>query len=352
MLSFEGKAILAPMVRISSLPMRMLASDYGADIVFLPEIVDKKIIGTRRMENKLLGTVDFIDSKNSLVFRTTREERTRLVFQVGSSDPELALAAAKHVAKDVAGIDLNCGCPKHFSVHAGMGAALLRTPEKLTSILKKLVTESGLPVSAKIRMLPDMGQTIDLVKGTISTGIHALTIHCRTPDCRTEKTLAQHERLGEIISIVRPTIPIVVNGDIWTREQGVKVMQATGASGFMMARAAQWNASCFSDIQVDLQEISRQYLQYCITYSNSFSSTKYALQQMWQGEQARVDQLATKEPFKYGCSTSKRKPDRMLMHMLQKSKCMQDLCQLFDLSLQGPMPLVNQFDPEEAELVC
>ena len=352
MLSFEGKAILAPMVRISSLPMRMLALDYGADVVFLPEIVDKKIISTKRIENKLLGTVDFIDNKNSLVFRTTSEEKTRLVFQVGSSDPELALIAAKHVASDVAGIDLNCGCPKHFSVHAGMGAALLKTPEKLTSILKKLVTESGLPVSAKIRMLPDTGQTIELVKGIISTGIHALAIHCRTPECRTDQVPAQHERLAEIISTIRPTIPIIINGDIWTREQGIKLMQTTGASGFMMARAAQWNASCFSNVQVDLQDISRQYLQYCITYSNSFASTKYALQEMWQGEQARLAQLATKEPFKYGHSTSKKKPDRMLMHMLQKSKCMQDLCQLFELSLQDSMSFVNQFGHEETELVC
>ena len=336
MLSFEGKAILAPMVRISTLPMRMLALDYGADIVFLPEIVDKKIINTRRIENKLLGTIDFIDNKNSLVFRTTERERERLVFQVGSADPELALLAARHVSRDVAGIDLNCGCPKHFSVHAGMGAALLRTPERLMGILRRLVTESGLPVSAKIRMLPDVGQTVELIKGIISTGIHALTIHCRTPECRTEQHPARHERLAEIISIIHPTIPIIINGDIWTREQGMELMHATGASGFMMARAAQWNASCFSDVQVDLKLVSGQYLQHCMTYSNPFPSTKYALQQMWQGEQARIAQLGTKEPFKYGRSTAATKPDRLFMHMLQKSKCMQDLCELFGVPSQSP----------------
>jgi hypothetical protein len=32
------------------------------------------------------------------------------------------------VELDVAGIDINMGCPKKFSVHGGMGAALLSNP--------------------------------------------------------------------------------------------------------------------------------------------------------------------------------------------------------------------------------
>ncbi len=33
-LDYVGKFILAPMVRIGTLPMRLLALDYGADIVY------------------------------------------------------------------------------------------------------------------------------------------------------------------------------------------------------------------------------------------------------------------------------------------------------------------------------
>ncbi len=33
-LCFAQKAVLAPMVRVGSLPMRLLALDYGADIVY------------------------------------------------------------------------------------------------------------------------------------------------------------------------------------------------------------------------------------------------------------------------------------------------------------------------------
>lgn len=33
-ISYDGKVILAPMVRVGTLPMRLLALDYGADIVY------------------------------------------------------------------------------------------------------------------------------------------------------------------------------------------------------------------------------------------------------------------------------------------------------------------------------
>lgn len=32
-------------------------------------------------------------------------------------------------ARDVMSVDVNMGCPKHFSIQGGMGAALLRKPE-------------------------------------------------------------------------------------------------------------------------------------------------------------------------------------------------------------------------------
>ena len=39
----------------------------------------------------------------------------------------------------VAGIDVNCGCPKEFSLKGGMGAALLTQPDKIKRILTTLV---------------------------------------------------------------------------------------------------------------------------------------------------------------------------------------------------------------------
>ena len=42
-----GKVILAPMVRVGTLPARLLALDYGADIVFCEEVIDHRILTVR-----------------------------------------------------------------------------------------------------------------------------------------------------------------------------------------------------------------------------------------------------------------------------------------------------------------
>lgn len=50
-LNYENKLILAPMVRIGTLPMRLLALDYGADVVYTEELIDWKLLRSFRREN-------------------------------------------------------------------------------------------------------------------------------------------------------------------------------------------------------------------------------------------------------------------------------------------------------------
>ena len=336
-LSFEGKAILAPMVRISTLPMRALCLDYGADYVFTPEIIDKKLVTTERVFNKRTGTFDYMDERKGLVLRVYPKEKPHLILQIGTACPDLAQRAVQRVARDISGVDVNCGCPKHFSVHGGMGAALLRNPQRLVSILERLFKESGLPVSAKIRLLPTVEDSVSLIRQILATGIHALTIHCRTPDDRPREP-ARHSMLKQVLAIVQPSIPIIVNGDMWTRMQAQEVVASLGASGFMMARAAQWNPSCFMKLSSDgspyasLQQVIPKYLHYCLVYQSSFQSIKYAIMQMYQGEQARHKQARAGPENRdaLGPCSDQETPDRLTMALLQKSRTVEDLIQVFD----------------------
>lgn len=50
-LEYRNKLILAPMVRVGTLPMRLLALDYGAQIVYTEELIDWKILRSVRREN-------------------------------------------------------------------------------------------------------------------------------------------------------------------------------------------------------------------------------------------------------------------------------------------------------------
>ena len=48
------------------------------------------------------------------------KEKDRLIVQLGTSDGQRALTAARLVEKDVAGIDINMGCPKKFSIQVNI----------------------------------------------------------------------------------------------------------------------------------------------------------------------------------------------------------------------------------------
>lgn len=52
-LDYKNKTVLAPMVRVGTLPMRLLALDYGADIVYSEELIDWKFLRSVRRVNGL-----------------------------------------------------------------------------------------------------------------------------------------------------------------------------------------------------------------------------------------------------------------------------------------------------------
>lgn len=53
---YRNKVMLAPMVRVGTLPMRLLALDYGADLVYSEEIIDHKLVRCKRVSNGMLNS--------------------------------------------------------------------------------------------------------------------------------------------------------------------------------------------------------------------------------------------------------------------------------------------------------
>ncbi|XP_035520940.1 tRNA-dihydrouridine synthase B isoform X2 [Morone saxatilis] len=185
-LSFSNITALAPMVRVGTLPMRLLALDYGADVVYCEELIDIKMAQCHRVVNEVLETVDFVAPDDRVMFRTCEREKDRVVFQMGTADPDRALTVARLVEKDVAAVDVNMGCPKEYSTKGGMGAALLSDPDKIEAILKKLVTGVSIPVTCKIRILPS-------VEGRASQTPRPLRLH---PGRRSGRFHPRHRQRG------------------------------------------------------------------------------------------------------------------------------------------------------------
>ena len=305
---YRGKVVLAPMVRSGECPSRLLALKYGADLVWGPETIDKALIGTTRHVNTATNTVDFtrfssngnkngavpVDQRESLIYRLHPErEGKNFVYQIGTSDPATAVEAANLIAKDVAGIDVNAGCPKPFSTLGGMGAALLKTPEKLCSILRALVTEVGTPheigISVKIRILDTAEQTETLVRQLCATGITGLTVHCRTTPMRPREA-AIRDQLRMVANVCREAgVACLMNGDVFSREEALGLITEYACDGAMIATAAETNPSVFrlatDGGKAGWQEIVKEYVKAALEVENSWGNTKYLLGQMIPGKQ-------------------------------------------------------------------
>jgi tRNA-dihydrouridine synthase 2 len=286
-----------------------------------PETIDRAMIGTTRRFNAATQTIDFTratsnqlkkakaaaaaaeaaeqrppadrDVPESTIFRIDPgREGGRLVFQLGTSDPGRAVAAARLVAGDVAGIDVNAGCPKPFSTSGGMGAALLRTPDLLCAILEALVRDVGpafgVGVSVKIRLLETAEATAALVRRLVGTGITGLTVHCRTAAMR-KRERAVRGQLRMVAGICRAAgVACLVNGDVESRDEALRLAAEYGADGAMIATAAETNPSCFragADGGMDpWRDAVRRYVGLAAGVANKFGNTKFLLGQMVPGK--------------------------------------------------------------------
>ncbi|KAJ7736909.1 hypothetical protein B0H16DRAFT_1664812 [Mycena metata] len=281
---FKNGVFLAPMVRSGALPTRLFALKHGASLVWGPEIVDKAILHAERVVDPVTGVISY-NGKTRAMFTTHPIEKPYYIFQIGSSDPELAVQAARVVMQDISGIDLNCGCPKPFSTHSGMGAALLTNPDLLCSILTALraAMPPEITVTAKIRLLPSQEDTLKLVERIVNTGISALTVHCRTRNMRDTDAALIH-RLKEIVDFVEGMgkgIAVIENGDCTGAEDAKRIRDLTGAHSVMIARGAESNPSCFSLSPLnDLERtLSPAYLRVAKYLDNNWGLTKFCVSQ-------------------------------------------------------------------------
>jgi tRNA-dihydrouridine synthase 2 len=163
------KYCLGPMVRASTLPLRLAALYFGADAVYSEEIPSWRAAACTRRENDILQCCDFFTTQSGrikeVILRThyvIEKDAKRLVVQLGAGDAVSALKGAQIFENDVAAIDINMGCPKHYSVSRGMGSELMVRPEIAEDIIKTLRRNLSIPVSVKTRIFMHDDKTVDM----------------------------------------------------------------------------------------------------------------------------------------------------------------------------------------------
>ncbi|XP_055333382.1 tRNA-dihydrouridine(20) synthase [NAD(P)+]-like [Paramacrobiotus metropolitanus] len=296
-LEYSGKHILAPMVRMGTLPFRSLCLDYGADIVYSEEIVDIKFLQSKRTVNTALNTVDYTIPKE-LIFRTHPCEHSSVVLQIGTSNSDQAVQVARMVENDIAGLDINMGCPKDYSVRGGMGAALLKTPDVAEDILRRIRAEFKKPLTCKIRLFHNMQDSVNFAKRMEATGIEAIAVHGRTKEER-----PSHKNNSAAIRAIAQavSIPVIANGgssDIRCYNDLEKFRLECGASSVMVARSVQTNPSIFRrEGLLSREQMISDFLRKSIDFDIPFRNAKYGVQHLFGDTSTEFGQtfLATRD---------------------------------------------------------
>ena len=99
--------------------------------------------------------------------------------QPGGSDVDEVLAAARLVQDRCGGVDLNLGCPQRCAEQGGYGAFLLTRPEHVRLMVETLVAELRVPVTVKVRVLPELADTLAFARMLQDAGAAAVTVHGR-----------------------------------------------------------------------------------------------------------------------------------------------------------------------------
>lgn len=215
--------ILAPMAGVSDLPFRLINRDFGCELAFV-EMVNVRALSYKNNKTKRLLTR--VDTDNPLGV------------QLLGSEPRYILRALEIInGYNFDLIDLNAACPMKKIVRREEGAALLKDPAKLQSLLKLIIDNCNVPVTVKIRIGWDKKtiNAIDVARRVEDVGVKALFIHGRT------KAQVYHDNVDyDVIAQVKKAvkIPVIASGDVFSGELAKKMFDETGADAVIIARGA------------------------------------------------------------------------------------------------------------------
>ncbi len=180
------------------------------------------------------------------------EEERPVVFQIYDDNADRMVEACQVLEllrPDV--IDINMGCPAKTVSHRGAGAGLLREPEKVAEIVRKLVANLQVPVTAKIRLgWDDKNRNyLDIARIIEDCGASLLAVHGRTRMQNYTGT-ADWDAIAEIKSILQ--IPVLGNGDVISTADIQKMLAHTACDGVMIGRGAIENPWIFSGLDREM----------------------------------------------------------------------------------------------------
>ncbi|WP_455924176.1 tRNA dihydrouridine synthase DusB [Pseudomonas putida] len=232
--TLNNALILAPMAGVTDQPFRQLCRRMGAGLVVSEMVTsDMSLWNSRKSRLRMIHEGD---------------PEPRSVQIAGGDAQMLAAAARANVEMGAQIIDINMGCPAKKVCNKAAGSALLKDEALVQEILHAVVAAVEVPVTLKIRTGWDRANKNGITVARIAeqAGISALSVHGRTrADLYTGE--AEYDTIAAIKQAV--SIPVFANGDITSPQKARQVLDATGADGLLIGRAAQGRPWIFRETE-------------------------------------------------------------------------------------------------------
>ncbi|KAG2452588.1 hypothetical protein HYH02_002825 [Chlamydomonas schloesseri] len=212
---------VAPMVDQSELPFRMLCRNHGATCAYTPMLHARIFTQDKKYREEML---------------TTCAEDRPLFVQFCSNEPQYLLKAARMV--EAMGmcdaIDINFGCPQRIAKRGGYGAFLMDDLPKVEAMVRTLAQGLKIPVTAKIRIFPDLAKTVEYARMVERAGAWLVAVHGRL---REQKDLSATRADWDAIRAVKAalSVPVLANGNIRHLGDVAACLAYTGCDGVLSA---------------------------------------------------------------------------------------------------------------------
>ena len=235
-ITVDVPVVLAPMAGITNTAFRRLCREYGAGLYV------SEMITSRALVERTPASMRLIKHHES--------ETTRSI-QLYGVDPKTVGDAARMLAAEGLAdhIDLNFGCPVPKVTRKGGGAALPWKTDLFRDIIESAVAGAGdLPLTIKMRKGIDSDHLTFIEAGKIAqgAGVASIALHARTAS-EYYSGQADWNAIGELKSVITD-VPVLGNGDIWSGEDAIRMMEQTDCDGVVVGRGCLGRPWLFADL--------------------------------------------------------------------------------------------------------
>ncbi len=219
---------------VTNLAFWRLLSRYGGPDVYFTEYF--RVHATSTLDPNIVRSIT-----------EHRSGRPVVAQMIGNDIPALVRTATELQNYDVAGVDLNLGCPAPVVYRKCAGGGLLRNPKHVDAILGALREAVHIPLCVKTRIGFDSPEIFsELLPIFARHSLDLVTVHGRTV-AEMYRSGVRYEYIARAVAEL--PCPVLANGNIYSAQKAEEVLRATGAHGLMIGRGAIRNPWLFKQIR-------------------------------------------------------------------------------------------------------